>query len=137
MKLVTPSALVERLKINSSLARAACKFLAEVRLAEFFIDLIRRKSPELSARFFLQHFSVLLHNSRRERLLLLKHTINSASIQGWLLSKFVDSFSLRRFYNDVSTNYACLLITSCFTVYRTLQLSTRKIKCLVDSKAQS
>ena len=32
MKLVTPSALVERLKINSSLARAACKFLAEVRL---------------------------------------------------------------------------------------------------------
>ena len=31
MKLVTPSALVERLKINSSLARAACKFLAEVR----------------------------------------------------------------------------------------------------------
>jgi ribosomal protein S25 len=30
MKLVTPSALVERLKINSSLARAACKFLAEV-----------------------------------------------------------------------------------------------------------
>ena len=29
MKLVTPSALVERLKINSSLARAACKFLAE------------------------------------------------------------------------------------------------------------
>jgi ribosomal protein S25 len=32
MKLVTPSALVERLKINSSLARAACKFLAEVTL---------------------------------------------------------------------------------------------------------
>jgi hypothetical protein len=31
MKLVTPSALVERLKINSSLARAACKFLAEVK----------------------------------------------------------------------------------------------------------
>jgi small subunit ribosomal protein S25e len=29
MKLVTPSALVERLKINGSLARAACKFLAE------------------------------------------------------------------------------------------------------------
>jgi small subunit ribosomal protein S25e len=29
MKLVTPSALVERLKINASLARAACKFLAE------------------------------------------------------------------------------------------------------------
>lgn len=27
MKLVTPSALVERLKINASLARAACKFL--------------------------------------------------------------------------------------------------------------
>lgn len=30
MKLVTPSALVERLKINCSLARAACKYLAEV-----------------------------------------------------------------------------------------------------------
>lgn len=30
MKLITPSALVERLKINGSLARAACKFLAEV-----------------------------------------------------------------------------------------------------------
>jgi small subunit ribosomal protein S25e len=29
MKLITPSALVERLKINSSLARAACKYLAE------------------------------------------------------------------------------------------------------------
>jgi small subunit ribosomal protein S25e len=29
MKLITPSALVERLKINSSLARAACKLLAE------------------------------------------------------------------------------------------------------------
>lgn len=29
MKLVTPSALVERLKINGSLARAACKYLAE------------------------------------------------------------------------------------------------------------
>ena len=27
MKVVTPSALVERLKINASLARAACKFL--------------------------------------------------------------------------------------------------------------
>lgn len=34
MKLVTPSALVERLKINSSLARAACKFLAEVRVSQ-------------------------------------------------------------------------------------------------------
>jgi small subunit ribosomal protein S25e len=31
MKLVTPSALVERLKINGSLARAACKLLAKVR----------------------------------------------------------------------------------------------------------
>lgn len=31
MKLITPSALVERLKINGSLARAACKFLLEVR----------------------------------------------------------------------------------------------------------
>ena len=30
MKLVTPSSLVERLKINMSLARAACKFFAEV-----------------------------------------------------------------------------------------------------------
>lgn len=30
MKLITPSALVERLKINASLARAACKLLAEV-----------------------------------------------------------------------------------------------------------
>ncbi len=29
MKLITPSALVERLKINSSLARAACKLMAE------------------------------------------------------------------------------------------------------------
>ncbi len=29
MKLITPSALVERLKINSSLARAACKLLEE------------------------------------------------------------------------------------------------------------
>lgn len=29
MKLVTPSALCERLKINASLARAACKYLAE------------------------------------------------------------------------------------------------------------
>ena len=29
MKLVTPSALVERLKINGSLARAACKLLAK------------------------------------------------------------------------------------------------------------
>lgn len=29
MKLITPSALVERLKINGSLARAACKFLLE------------------------------------------------------------------------------------------------------------
>ena len=29
MKLVTPSGLVERLKINASLARAACKYLAE------------------------------------------------------------------------------------------------------------
>lgn len=29
MKTVTPSALVERLKINVSLARAACKYLAE------------------------------------------------------------------------------------------------------------
>jgi len=29
MKLITPSALVERLKINVSLARAACKLLAE------------------------------------------------------------------------------------------------------------
>lgn len=29
MKLITPSGLVERLKINSSLARAACKLLAE------------------------------------------------------------------------------------------------------------
>jgi small subunit ribosomal protein S25e len=28
MKLVTPSALVERLKINVSLARAACKLMA-------------------------------------------------------------------------------------------------------------
>ena len=32
MKLITPSALVERLKINASLARAACKLLAEVTL---------------------------------------------------------------------------------------------------------
>lgn len=31
MKLITPSALVERLKINGSLARAACKYLLEVR----------------------------------------------------------------------------------------------------------
>jgi ribosomal protein S25 len=38
MKLVTPSALVERLKINSSLARAACKFLAEVRYEAQQID---------------------------------------------------------------------------------------------------
>ena len=30
MKLITPSALVERLKINGSLARAACRLLAEV-----------------------------------------------------------------------------------------------------------
>lgn len=29
MKLVTPSALVERLKINGSLARAACRLLAK------------------------------------------------------------------------------------------------------------
>ena len=29
MKLITPSGLVERLKINASLARAACKLLAE------------------------------------------------------------------------------------------------------------
>lgn len=29
MKLVTPSGLVERLKINTSLARAACKYLQE------------------------------------------------------------------------------------------------------------
>ena len=29
MKLVTPSGLVERLKINASLARAACKYLAD------------------------------------------------------------------------------------------------------------
>jgi small subunit ribosomal protein S25e len=29
MKLVTPSALCERLKVNCSLARAACKFLLE------------------------------------------------------------------------------------------------------------
>jgi small subunit ribosomal protein S25e len=29
MKVITPSALVERLKINVSLARAACKYLAE------------------------------------------------------------------------------------------------------------
>ena len=29
MKLITPSALVERVKINGSLARAACKLLAE------------------------------------------------------------------------------------------------------------
>ena len=29
MKLVTPSALVERLKINVSLARAACRYLVE------------------------------------------------------------------------------------------------------------
>mmetsp|Transcript_96596 Transcript_96596/g.273082 ORF Transcript_96596/g.273082 Transcript_96596/m.273082 type:complete len:108 (-) Transcript_96596:77-400(-) len=29
MKLITPSALVERLKINASLARAACKHLVE------------------------------------------------------------------------------------------------------------
>jgi len=29
MKVITPSALVERLKINVSLARAACKFLTE------------------------------------------------------------------------------------------------------------
>lgn len=29
MKLITPSALVERLKINGSLARAACKLLSE------------------------------------------------------------------------------------------------------------
>ena len=29
MKLVTPSGLCERLKINGSLARAACKYLAE------------------------------------------------------------------------------------------------------------
>lgn len=29
MKLVTPSALCERLKINASLARAACKYLAD------------------------------------------------------------------------------------------------------------
>jgi len=29
MKLITPSALVERLKINGSLARAACKYLLE------------------------------------------------------------------------------------------------------------
>jgi small subunit ribosomal protein S25e len=29
MKLITPSALVERLKINGSLARAACNYLVE------------------------------------------------------------------------------------------------------------
>jgi small subunit ribosomal protein S25e len=29
MKVITPSALVERLKINVSLARAACKYLTE------------------------------------------------------------------------------------------------------------
>ena len=30
MKLVTPSALCERLKVNASLARAACRYLQEV-----------------------------------------------------------------------------------------------------------
>ena len=29
MKVVTPSGLVERLKINASLARAACKYLVD------------------------------------------------------------------------------------------------------------
>jgi len=39
MKLVTPSALVERLKINGALARAACRYLAEV--IEFIASCIR------------------------------------------------------------------------------------------------
>lgn len=37
MKLITPSALVERLKINGSLARAACKLLAEVFIFSYWI----------------------------------------------------------------------------------------------------
>lgn len=39
MKLITPSALVERLKINGSLARAACKYLLEVRISSCSISL--------------------------------------------------------------------------------------------------
>ena len=37
MKLVTPSALCERLKINVSLARAACRYLAKVRYYCFIL----------------------------------------------------------------------------------------------------
>jgi small subunit ribosomal protein S25e len=40
MKLVTPSALVERLKINGSLARAACKLLAKVCIAQIYCFLL-------------------------------------------------------------------------------------------------
>ena len=36
MKVITPSALVERLKVNVSLARAALKYLVEVILSKIF-----------------------------------------------------------------------------------------------------
>lgn len=55
MKLVTPSALVERLKINGSLARAACKLLAKVcseitlfvviSQLNFLVNIRRERSP--------------------------------------------------------------------------------------------
>jgi hypothetical protein len=51
MKLVTPSALVERLKINASLARAACKFLAEVRYGGSKECVGRKKMGELVVNF--------------------------------------------------------------------------------------
>jgi small subunit ribosomal protein S25e len=38
MKLVTPSALCERLKINASLARAACRYLHEVIVLKLIIN---------------------------------------------------------------------------------------------------
>lgn len=56
MKLVTPSALVERLKINVSLARAACKLMAEVSQLAFY-SIARGRSHHSSVNFLVRIYS--------------------------------------------------------------------------------
>jgi len=68
MKLITPSALVERLKINGSLARAACKLLAEVNSFSIFDN--------------RNLFSILV--CRKAKFLLLKRTTSKKSTPGLL-----------------------------------------------------
>jgi hypothetical protein len=60
MKLVTPSALVERLKINGSLARAACKYMEQVHIHIYQL-------PHM----------LIKNNYRKEKFSLLRNTTNN------------------------------------------------------------